>query len=105
MDQQTGKNGVSVMGRHTEEFKRSVVEHWINSEKTGVQVAREFGVHLWNLRDWKRRYAPPPKGPEEPLPETPEAMQRELAYLRKELARVINQRDILKKTLGIVSEP
>ena len=37
-------------------------------------------------------------------PESPEAMQRELQRLRKELARVTSQREILKKTLGIVSE-
>jgi hypothetical protein len=40
-----------------------------------------------------------------PLPESPEAMAREIQQLRKELARVTLQRDILKKTMGILSEP
>jgi hypothetical protein len=31
-------------------------------------------------------------------------MTRELRELRKELARVTTQRDILKKTMGILSE-
>jgi hypothetical protein len=39
-----------------------------------------------------------------PLPEKPEDLKRELQTLRKELARVTTQRDILKKTMGILSE-
>jgi hypothetical protein len=38
------------------------------------------------------------------LPQTPEEMTREIQQLRKELARVTTQRDILKKTMGILSE-
>ena len=26
------------------------------SGKTTTQVAQEFGVNVWNLRDWKRQY-------------------------------------------------
>jgi hypothetical protein len=39
-----------------------------------------------------------------PMPEKPEELKRELQQLRKELARVTTQRDILKKTMGILSE-
>jgi chaperonin cofactor prefoldin len=39
-----------------------------------------------------------------PLPQSPEEMAREIQQLRKELARVSTQRDILKKTMGILSE-
>jgi hypothetical protein len=31
-------------------------------------------------------------------------MKREIQMLRKELARTVHQREILKKTLGIISE-
>ena len=89
---------------YTDEFKRSVVEHWLESGKSVRKVAEEFGVKQWNLRDWRFKFGPAPKGPEDPMPESPEAMQRELQRLRKELARVTSQREILKKTLGIVSE-
>src|ERR1041385_7071221 len=44
------------------DFKRSVVEHWVSSRQTAAQVARDFGVNIWNLRDWKRQYGPAPKG-------------------------------------------
>jgi len=89
---------------YTEEFRRSVVDHWCHSEKTAVQVAQEFGIKVWNVRDWRRRYGPAAKPLDGPLPETPEAMSREIQQLRKELARVRAQRDILKKTMGILSE-
>lgn len=89
---------------HDEEFKRSVVEHWRSSGKTAATVAKEFGINVWNLRDWQRRYAPAPKAVDDPLPESPQEMKREIQQLRKELARAIHQREILKKTLGIISE-
>ena len=41
---------------YTEEFKRSVVDHWMSSGKPAAMVAKEFGLNIWNLRDWKRRY-------------------------------------------------
>jgi transposase len=90
--------------KYTEEFKRSVIDHWLSSAKSGPEVAREFGVNVWNLRDWKRQYGPAAKPVDAPLPKTAEEMSREIQQLRKELARVTMQRDILKKTMGILSE-
>ncbi len=90
--------------RYTEEFKRSVVDHWQSSGKTAAQVAQEFGVNLWNLRDWRRQYGPVARPVDGPIPQSPEEMSREIKQLRKELARVMMQRDILKKTMGILSE-
>jgi len=91
--------------KYTEEFKRSVIDHWQNSGKTTAQVAQEFGINIWNLRDWKRQYGLVAKPVDAPLPKTPEEMRLEIQELRKELVRVTLQRDILKKTMGILSEP
>jgi transposase len=90
---------------YSEEFKRSVVTHWMESGKSARQVAEEFGIKQWNLRDWRVKFDPERKGPEDPTPESPEALRMEVRRLRLELARVTSQREILKKTLGIVSEP
>jgi transposase len=90
--------------QHTEEFKRSVVDHWRNSDKTAAQVAQEFGLKVWNVRDWSRQYGLTAKPVDAPVPEKPEEMAREIQQLRRELARVMMQRDILKKTMGILSE-
>jgi transposase len=90
---------------YTEEFKRSVIDHWQTGGKTAAQIAQEFGINIWNLRDWKRQYGSGAKPVDGPMPKTPEEMRLEIQELRKELARVTMQRDILKKTMGILSEP
>jgi transposase-like protein len=97
-------NGSRERKSYTEEFKRSVVDHWKTSDKTAKQVAQEFGVNIWNLRDWNRQYGAVAKPLDGPVPKTAEEMKREIHQLRKELARVMMQRDILKKTMGILSE-
>ena len=104
MNQEQKPNGAKAPAVYTEEFKRSVVDHWCQSDKTAEQVAKDFGVRVWNVRDWRRRYGPPHKPVDAPLPQTPEELRREVQQLRKELARVTTQRDILKKTMGILSE-
>ncbi len=91
-------------GRYTQEFKRSVVDHLLSNGKPLRQVAQEFGVNYWTLAEWRRQYGATAKAPDAPLPATPEAMKQEIEQLRKELARVRLQRDILKKTMGILSE-
>jgi transposase len=88
---------------YTEEFKRSVVTHWMESGKSARKVAEEFGIKQWNLRDWRVKFDPACKQPDDPTPETPEALRAEVRRLRLELARVTSQREILKKTLGIIS--
>ncbi len=91
-------------GRYTQEFQRSVVDHLLSSGKSVRQVAEEFGVNQWTLKEWKRKYGAEARAPDAPMPATPEAMKQEIEQLRKELARVRLQRDILKKTMGILSE-
>ena len=104
MTQETNSSGVPNRKRYRLEFKRSVVDHWLTSGKSAEEVAKEFGVNVWNLRDWKRQYGLGAKPVDAPMPQTPEEMSREIRQLRKELARITMQRDILKKTMGILSE-
>ncbi len=57
-----------------------------------------MGVSYPSLKDWKRRYVG------EAMPGRCD-LAAENRALKAELARVREQRDILKKTLGILSEP
>jgi transposase len=84
--------------RYDDAFKQQAVEHWLKSDKPGTQVARELGVSYPALKEWKGRYV----GEAAPVRADLEAEHR---ALKAELARVREQRDILKKTLGILSEP
>jgi transposase-like protein len=87
--------------RYDEVFKRSAVEHWMVSGKSARRVAEELGIQAQNLHKWKQRFKALPAGQ---VAGTLDALQAENRRLQKELHRVVVQRDILKKTLGIISE-
>ena len=92
-----GATGVAPLKRYDEGFKRQAVEHWLRSDKKGTQIAKELGISYPSLKEWKRRYAG------EVAPQRAD-LEKENRALHAELARVREQRDILKKTLGILSE-
>lgn len=73
----------------------------LHSGKPLKQIARELGITTWTLRDWKKRLAPKAAV----AARTPVELETENRALRQELQRVKTQRDILKKTLGILSTP
>lgn len=89
---------VTQVKHYDEAFKRQAVEHWIKSGKAGTRIAAELGISYPSLKDWKRRYTG------DALPVGLD-LATENRVLKAELARVREQRDILKKTLGIFAEP
>ena len=88
--------------RYDEAFKRSAVEHWLVSGKSARQIAAELGINVQNLHKWKQKFKALPASQ---VAGTLDALPAENRRLQKELHRVVQQRDILKKTLGIISEP
>ena len=84
--------------RYDEAFRRQAVEHWLKSGKRGTRIAAELGISYPSLKDWKRRYMG------NAMPGGDDLLAENRA-LRAELARVREQRDILKKTLGIFIDP
>jgi transposase-like protein len=88
--------------RYDEAFKRSAVEHWMLSGRNATQIAGELGINVQNLHKWKQKFKALPAGQ---VAGTLDALQAENRRLQKELHRVMQQRDILKKTLGIISGP
>ena len=81
------------------EVKKQAVQLVITSGRPLTQIARELGVSPWNLRDWRQRLQPQLAQ----RPETLEAMRLRLAQLERDNLQLRQQRDILKKTLGIIS--
>jgi transposase len=88
-----------------EEFKRAALDLWRTSGRSQKAVAAELGISDTSLRDWRRAFSP--QGQEESRggPQTPAEMEAEIRRLRQEVSSLRNQRDILKKSLGILCEP
>lgn len=78
-------------------FKKDAVALWLNSGKSARQIGSELGISENRLYLWRKQYAPA-------TPVQQAEVESELAALRRENALLRQQRDILKKTLGILSE-
>lgn len=89
--------------RYDEAFKRAAVEHWLSSGKAARIVAAELGVNTQSLLQWKQRFGPLRAARNEVR--TLEAIETENRRLRREVESLVRQREILKKTLGIISAP
>lgn len=93
--------------RFSEDFKREAVNLLLSSGKTVTAVADELGIELYNLARWKNEFLVSKK--EQPNQvETPAERLRRLEEETRRQAKEIHvlkqERDILKKSLGIVSK-
>lgn len=90
-----------------EEYKREALRLWRESGRSAAKVAAELGIRPQLLYKWAR-----PKqgaGTAEAASRRPQRSQAELEAeierLRAENAKLLEQREVLKKSLGILSEP
>lgn len=83
------------------QFKRAALEHYQQNGRNLSGSARALGVNHWTLRDWveKDRHGAAPAR----TGRTAAELEAENRRLQKELEQVTEQRDILKKSLGILS--
>jgi transposase len=89
------------MSQHKEkpypsEFKESAVKLAIESNNPIAQTARELGINVNTIHTWIRQYSKPKN--------TTSTQEREMNYhfdevkqLKKELVKVTQERDLLKK--------
>jgi transposase len=87
-------------GKESEEFKKEAVRLVLTSGKTQKQIAHDLGVSQWAISTWKKDYAPEKVGNED-LKAAADVRIREL---EKENALLRQEREILKKAMGIVSK-
>jgi transposase len=97
------KGGYKPHGQYDEDFKRHAVDLTLQSGRTTRQVAAELGIKDTLLYDWRRKYAPRP-GAATGAPQNLEDATKEIARLRSELVRMQERENVLKKSLGILSE-
>mgnify|MGYP003335772003 CR=1 FL=1 len=90
--------------KFTEEYKQQALALWRKSGRSANLVAVELGIRPVLLYRWARaeRGATGPK-PGAGLAKA-EELQAEIARLREENAKLLEQREVLKKSLGILSE-
>lgn len=92
-----------------ETFKREAVQNWLNSGKSAELIADELGLSAALLYSWKKSFAPAAaaggKAAAGAKPGSLADLQAQLDAARRENRHLREQRDILKKTLGILSEP
>ncbi len=81
--------------RFTAEFKAEAVRLVATSGKPLTQIARELGINEQTLHSWKKQ-ASASDGTGVPSADH-FAQEEEIRRLRRELARVTEERDILKK--------
>tara|TARA_R110002050_G_scaffold23958_2_gene63831 strand:- start:333 stop:674 length:342 start_codon:yes stop_codon:yes gene_type:complete len=88
---------------YDEDYKRHAVDLSLRGDRTVKAVADELGVPEGILYDWRKRFAPRPGGG--PTPQSLDQAQAEISRLRAELVRMQERETVLKKSLGILSEP
>jgi transposase-like protein len=87
-------------------FKREAVLNWLHSGKSATVIGEELGICPDRLYAWRKlvpsdagiRTTPPKPGSSADLQDQLDATVRELRHVREQCL-------ILKKTLGILSEP
>ncbi len=84
--------------KYTLEFKREAARLAEESDQPMDELARELGVHPNTLYKWRRQFL---KNGEDAFPGHGKLVpaDEEIRRLRRELARVKEERDILKKAI------
>jgi len=93
--------------RYSPEFKQEAVRLLLTSGKTAAELGRELGVSKMTMGTWREQAIANGDHPQEARPEGVRihysVLKLENARLKKELETVRQEREILKKSLGILS--
>jgi transposase len=85
--------------KYDESFKRQAVS-LVEGGTSAAQVARDLGIAVNQLYSWRKQYGTTPS-----THGNAASNQDEVTRLRKELARKEAELEILKKAMGIFSQP
>ena len=83
---------MSSQNRFTDEFKRDAVAQVVDRGYAVSEVAERLGVSTRSLYTWKAQFSKPAK-----IREAEADLATEVRRVKKELTRVTEARDILKK--------
>jgi len=83
----------------TDEFKIDAVKQITERGYSVAEVSRRLGVSTHSLYQWRKRFSKPPAVAQEVTEQS-----AEIRRLKKELARVTEERDILKKATAFFAK-
>ena len=91
--------------RYSQEYKQEALELWRASGRSAAKVAAELGIRPPLLYRWAHAERVPkvPKAGRKPA-RSLEELEAENRRLRQENAKLLEQREVLKRSLGILSE-
>jgi len=103
------KTQLSKPARHkasySDQYKQEALELWRNSGRSAAKVGAELGIRPPLLYRWARlEREPEATKSNEKSRRSVEELEAENRYLRAENAKLLEQREVLKKSLGILSE-
>jgi len=90
--------------KYTRQFKEDAVRLLNSSGKSGPDIEKELGIGQGQLYRWKRELGQESDGVKA-FPGKGNPRDVEIARLKRELAIVTEEREILRKAVVIVSKP
>lgn len=91
--------------RYSVEYKREALEHWKSSGRSAAKVAAELGIRAPLLYRWAKQFrVAVQQGRQPELKIDVRVMEAEIRRLTEENVKLLEQREVLKKSLGILSE-
>jgi transposase len=93
--------------KYSSEYKQEALEHWKQSGRSAARVAAELGIRAPLLYKWNKqlRLSAQQGGQPELKTARVEELEARIRHLTEENAKLLEQREVLKKSLGILSEP
>ena len=90
---------------YTDQYKQEALELWRASGRSAARIGAELGIRPPLLYRWAHleRISDAPRSGGKPK-RSLEQLEAENRHLRAENAKLLEQREVLKKSLGILSE-
>ncbi len=94
-----------VKASYSDEYKQEALQLWRNSGRSAAKVATELGIRPPLLYRWaKLERAPEVSQDKGKSRRSVSELEAENRHLRAENTKLLEQREVLKKSLGILSE-
>ena len=93
------------LAKYREEYRQQALELWRKSGRSANKVAAELGIRPALLYKWSTDARPAHTGQAARAARSLAELEEEISRLRDENAKLLEQREVLKKSLGILSEP